>query len=153
MTQERPTGSRSLFISFCILATILAIILMILIVSKIFIFTNKTACNHPRNVSQLENLTCRQYRNDLTPFRTNFLGGAYRNRLILSNVRYVGNCNDVLEPVGEVSDPLLSPGRNLCRTYEQPPSYSEVVQSQCEPPPPYTSRECLNVHEERSAAN
>lgn len=158
ITETKTGDSRYFFITFCILATFVSVILMLLIVSRIFIFANKTACAHPRNIFQLEELSLRQNRNDITPFRSNLLGGSYRNRLILSNVRYMGNCNEVLEPVGEVSDPLLSPGspeRNICRTYiqDQPPSYSEVVDSQCDPPPPYTSRECLNVLDDRFRRN
>ncbi|KRT80743.1 hypothetical protein AMK59_5938, partial [Oryctes borbonicus] len=158
ITENKPTDSRYLLITFCILATFVSVVLILLIASRLFIFANKTACTHPRNIFQLEELTLRQNRNDITPFRSNLLGGSYRNRLILSNVRYMGNCNQVLEPVSEVSDPLLSPGSPdgaLCRIYiqDQPPSYSEVIESQSDPPPPYTSRECLNASDDRSCRN
>ncbi|KAI4454642.1 low-density lipoprotein receptor-related [Holotrichia oblita] len=155
ITETKSTDSRYFFITFCILATFVSVILMLLIVSRVFIFANKTACAHPRNIFQLEELTLRQNNNDITPFQSNLLSRSYRNRLILSNVRYVDNCNEVLEPISEVSDPLLSPGspeRGICRIYiqDQPPSYSEVVENQSEPPPPYTSREYLNVSDDRS---
>lgn len=119
---------------------------MLLIVSKVFIFANKTACTHPRNLFQLEEISLRQTRNECTPFRGNILGGPYRNRLILSNVRYIGDCDDNNESSGV--------GGNVCHTYlqDQPPSYADVVDNN-DPPPPYTSREFLNLLDERSRNN
>lgn len=76
-------------------------------------------------------------------YPSNLLTRTCRNRLILSNVRYNSNCADNLEAGQEMTDLLPSRTTNT-RQSDQPPSYADIV-TRCEPPPPYTSQECLNV--------
>ena len=123
--------------------TLISVILVLLIK----VLPNKRLYRDPINLCHLDDLTFRQSGNGNMPMG-NVIRDSYRSRLILRN-------SDILDGGNEVSDPLLCEGdvhvpMSNCRTYavDRPPSYSEVVGDQSdlgEPPPPYTSTECLNV--------
>lgn len=141
-------STQSLFILLCTLATFFSIILMLLILSKVFIFAKKTRCVRARNLLYLQDLTIRPARHDLVNCNPRSFDH-YRNMGVMTRPGGGSHQHGVENGAG---DPLLviSGNRRVCNGYvDQPPAYSDVVGETrpsviCEPPPPYTSRECLN---------
>nr|CAH7729687.1 unnamed protein product [Callosobruchus chinensis] len=142
-------GARYLFISVCIVSILFSIVLLLLIVTKVVIFAKKSALQQQRH-NFCDGINLRNQTN-VNIIRANF------NPTNIYTVR--GNSrtprtNIIIDT--EATNPLLFNGRfNISTTLaEQPPSYVDVVRSNrliSEPPPPYTSREILNVQEEAPA--
>ncbi|KAG5879598.1 hypothetical protein JTB14_005042 [Gonioctena quinquepunctata] len=147
MNQSQQNGARYLFISVCIVSILFSIVLLLLIVSKVMIFAKKTALQQQRS-NLFENIALRNQTN-VNIIRANF--NPTNIYTVRSNSRTARS--DIVIDNSEVSDPLLfSNSVGSGGFTDQPPSYVDVLRSNriiSEPPPPYTSREILNVHEER----
>lgn len=135
-----------------IVSILFSIVLLMLIVSKVVIFAKKTALQQQRQ-NMYEDIALRNQSN-LNIIRANFNPTSIYT--VRNNSR-TPRSNIIIEPP-DLSDPLLfnavrykvtSSGAQFA---DQPPSYVDVLRNNgmiSEPPPPYTSREMLNVHEER----
>lgn len=122
-----------------------------LIVSKVVIFAKKTALQQQRQ-NMYEDIALRNQTNvniirNFTP--TSVYTVRNNSRTPRSNI--------IIES-SDMNDPLLfntvrfKVTNNGAAFADQPPSYVDVLRNNgmiSEPPPPYTSREILNVHEER----
>ncbi|XP_076256348.1 uncharacterized protein LOC143193828 isoform X1 [Rhynchophorus ferrugineus] len=143
VTQTQHTA-RYLFILVCVVSILFSIILLLLIISKVLIFAKKSAAPQQRhglcdnfdlrNGSNINVIPCDIY--------------AYRNsRTARNNI-----VRNIIIDTSDVNDPLLfNPSRfnviNASNSYDQPPSYGEVLRNNrllVEPPPPYRSQEGLN---------
>lgn len=154
MNHPQHSGARYLFISVCIVSILFSIVLLLLIVSKVVIFAKKTALQQQRH-NLCENIALRNQTNvniiraNFTP--TNIYTVRSNSRTPRSNER------NIIIDTSDVNDPLLFNAArfNVSNTggfNDQPPSYVDVLRNSrliSEPPPPYTSREILNVNEER----
>lgn len=123
-----------------------------LIVSKVVIFAKKTALQQQRQ-NMYEDIALRNQTN-VNIIRANFTP---TNIYTVRNNSRTPRSNIIIESA-DMNDPLLFNAvrfkvPNNGATYaDQPPSYVDVLRNNgmiSEPPPPYTSREILNVHEER----
>ncbi|XP_018565958.1 low-density lipoprotein receptor class A domain-containing protein 3-like [Anoplophora glabripennis] len=154
VSHPQHSGARYLFISVCIVSILFSIVLLLLIVSKVVIFAKKTALQQQRH-NLCENIALRNQTNvniiraNFTP--TNIYTVRGNSRTPRSNER------NIIIDTSDVNDPLLFNAArfNVSNTggfNDQPPSYVDVLRNNrliSEPPPPYTSREILNVNEER----
>lgn len=128
-------------------------VLLLLILSKLFLFAKKNNCHHGRNLLHLQELPIRHGRLDAANLRRN-LAQECPGRIIITN-RYSDESNNsnligVLDPLLLTTENILRPNRNFT---DQPPSYNEVINtipSLSEPPPPYASTEFLNVRGEHT---
>ncbi|KAJ8929469.1 hypothetical protein NQ314_017849 [Rhamnusium bicolor] len=155
INHSQHNGARYLFISVCIVSILFSIVLLLLIVSKVVIFAKKTALQQQRH-TLCENIALRNQTN-VNIIRANFTPtNIYTVRSNSRTPRSNSNRNVLIES-SDVNDPLLFNSArfnvgNGGGFSDQPPSYIDVLKNSrliSEPPPPYTSREILNVHEER----
>lgn len=123
-----------------------------LIVSKVVIFAKKTALQQQRQ-HLYEDIALRNQSN-VNIIRANFTPSSIYT--VCNNSR-TPRSNIIIEP-SDMTDPLLYNSVRFKVTSsgaaypDQPPSYVDVLRNNnviSEPPPPYTSREMLNIHEER----
>ncbi|RZC32939.1 low-density lipoprotein receptor class A domain-containing protein 3 [Asbolus verrucosus] len=131
---QAHNGARYLFISICTLCILFVILLFLMLASRVVLMARKTDLDHSVNSPpNIESIALHNHCDVYT----------YQNNSRNPRANIVDNC--------DVSDPLLFGGED-----EQPPSYIDVIRAQNgslnlnEPPPPYTSREVLNVPDERS---
>ncbi|XP_072381557.1 uncharacterized protein [Diabrotica undecimpunctata] len=152
MNNNQHNGARYLFISVCIISILFSIVLLLLIVSKVVIFAKKSALQQQRHHNLCENIALRNQTN-VNIIRADFApAGIYTVRNHSRTPR-----SNIIIDTSEVSDPLLFTGArinidNFRGFTDQPPSYVDVLRNNrliSEPPPPYTSREILNINEER----
>ncbi|XP_065172408.1 uncharacterized protein [Atheta coriaria] len=145
MTQPvRQNGSRYIFITLCILATFFSMLLLLLILSKIFMMAKKARCREAR-IEQLylddcnHRIQCRSHASIVRNYN-------YRARIVCQV-----DTTEVNDALLVLSDDILRRGSeqnantNTARDRERdecPPSYTDVMS--LEPPPPYTSQDCLN---------
>nr|XP_022920507.1 uncharacterized protein LOC111428971 isoform X2 [Onthophagus taurus] len=135
ITQSKQRHSDFVFIAFCIFVMIIILVGVFILMSKMFLLVNKQGFGPSFEDIRPE----RGAQETSPPFSSGFLNRSCRNRLILSNVRYASPGD--AENGQEMTDLLQQPGGRSA--FDQPPSYSEI--ERLEAPPPYTSRECLNV--------
>ncbi|XP_057655902.1 low-density lipoprotein receptor class A domain-containing protein 3-like [Diorhabda carinulata] len=152
VNNNQHNGARYLFISVCIISILFSIVLLLLIVSKVVIFAKKSALQQQRHHNLCENIALRNQTN-VNIIRADFApSGIYTVRNHSRTPR-----SNIIIDTSDASDPLLfGTGRfnvDEFRGYnDQPPSYVDVLRNNrliSEPPPPYTSREILNINEER----
>lgn len=135
-----------------IVSILFSIVLLMLIVSKVVIFAKKTALQQQRQ-NMYEDIALRNQTN-VNIIRANFNPTSVYT--VRNNSR-TPRSNIIIES-SDMNDPLLFNSvrfkvtNNSTPFTDQPPSYVDVLRNNgmiSEPPPPYTSREILNVHEER----
>jgi len=135
LTQVK-TGGRThyIFISLCILATFFSIILMLLILSKVFLFAKKTSQVCARHHTARRGNHFQQLQLDEISVPC-----SYHTRNIIT--RYNADCfnSNGTSDLLILSDDIIRFGDST----DRPPSYTDVM-GQLDPPPPYTSRDCLN---------
>lgn len=136
-----------------IVSILFSIVLLLLIVSKVVIFAKKTALQQQRH-NLCENIALRNQTN-VNIIRANFTPtNIYTVR---GNSRTPRSDERIIIDTSDVNDPLLFNAArfnvsNAGGFNDQPPSYVDVLRNSrliSEPPPPYTSREILNINEER----
>lgn len=134
-----------------VLSILFSIVLLLLILSKVVIFAKKTALQQQRQ-NFCENALRNQNGINLIQQDCDIYSFYRNSRTPRSNY----NTNIVLESTS-VNDPLLCPPRfNTDLINDQPPSYIDVLRhgSVNDPPPPYASREMLNLNDVgRTGAN
>lgn len=147
---SNSNGAR-LFISVCIVSITCFIIVLLLILSKVVIFAKKASLQrHATNFC--DGIPLRTQTNiNLIPLRS-CDASIYNNCRNSSRTPRSNFSRHIIIDSSDISDPLLyPPGFNLAQ--DQPPSYVDVLRNNralSEPPPPYTSREMLNVEERNS---
>lgn len=124
-----------------------------LIVSKVVIFAKKTALQQQRQ-NMYEDIALRNQTN-VNIIRANFTPNSIYT--VRNNSR-TPRSNIIIDS-SDINDPLLFNSfrfkvTNVGASFaDQPPSYVDVLRNNgamiSEPPPPYTSREMLNINEER----
>ncbi|XP_019876690.1 low-density lipoprotein receptor class A domain-containing protein 3-like [Aethina tumida] len=151
INQPQEYGATYLFILVCVLSILFSIVLLLLILSKVVIFAKKTALQQQRQ-NFCENALRNQNGINLIQQDCDIYSFYRNSRTPRSNY----NTNIVLESTS-VNDPLLCPPRfNTDLINDQPPSYIDVLRhgSVNDPPPPYASREMLNLNDVgRTGAN
>lgn len=138
LTQATGNGTRYIFISLCILATIFSIVLMLLILSKVFLIAKK---NTPCRNSEMFQFEERDYH-----YRRSSCGYVRADREVPNEVT-----SGTVDALLILSDDIIRFGgdSNIANDEsisERPPSYSDVMGG-VEPPPPYTSLDCLELME------
>ncbi|XP_044260368.1 low-density lipoprotein receptor class A domain-containing protein 3-like [Tribolium madens] len=137
---QSHNGARYLFITICTLCILFVILLFLVLASRVVLMARKTDIDHSSvNQSNIESISLH---NQTALLSCDVFTYQNNSRLPPSNNHIVDNC--------DVSDPLLFSEE------DQPPSYIDVIRAQNsglnlnEPPPPYTSREVLNVPDDKS---
>lgn len=135
-----------------IVSILFSIVLLLLIASKVVIFAKKTALQQHRQ-NMYEDIALHNQAN-VNIIRANFTP---TNIYTVRNNSRTPRSNIIIDPA-DMNDPLLfntvrfKVTNNGAMYADQPPSYVDVLRNNgmiSEPPPPYTSRDLLNVHEER----